>query len=305
MTKEELQKRIEKKEKDIEKIEKRIKKWSTGLRPEDIAVCEPFGNCVYGSIPRGSNWSDYHGTEEFQKAYKAYSEYKAAHANDIPSSDDWSKGPNISELYSAYRDLGENKFTLKKYQDELNKLTNYENEEKIEVIWKFLQDWKQRVIDFVKVNAEEYLELKRGYKAARDKFNKENPDASYWKKNQFEREYWDKVLDLTKRVSHINVEYKGDNYFDYKPEYVSVTINNDELNKILDKDIRNKYTRLIEEITSITGEITDATDLSIGGKGDINGIVIGKEGKAKVNTFGAGGWNIQIAHYRTKITEVK
>jgi len=46
MDKNELLRRIEKKEKDIEKINKRITKWSKGLRPEDIAVCEPFGNCV-------------------------------------------------------------------------------------------------------------------------------------------------------------------------------------------------------------------------------------------------------------------
>ena len=40
-------------------------------------------------------------------------------------------------------------------------------------------------------------------------------------------------------------------------------------------------------------ETTDASDLKITA-GDLNGTIIGNRGKAKVQTVGAGGYNIQI-----------
>ena len=41
------------------------------------------------------------------------------------------------------------------------------------------------------------------------------------------------------------------------------------------------------------------------GIGDINGIIVGTEGKAKIQTIGAGGYNIQCFHFRTLIHEIK
>lgn len=126
MTQEQLQERITKKQSAIEKIERRISKWSKGLRQSDIDICKPFGNCIYG-------------TEEFQAANKNYHNYLEIN-KDIPSSEDWNKGPNIGELRDAYRDLGESRHTLKKYQDTLANLDKFESEEKVEVIWNFLMN---------------------------------------------------------------------------------------------------------------------------------------------------------------------
>lgn len=53
------------------------------------------------------------------------------------------------------------------------------------------------------------------------------------------------------------------------------------------------------------GTITDAAALYIGPEGDINGIIVGTEGKAKIQTIGAGGYNIQCFHFRTLIHEIK
>ena len=70
------------------------------------------------------------------------------------------------------------------------------------------------------------------------------------------------------------------------------------------KDCKARYFQLVEEVTEITGIIQDATNLHISG-GELNGIIIGERGKAKINTFSAGGWNIQCYHYRHKVTKVK
>ena len=58
-------------------------------------------------------------------------------------------------------------------------------------------------------------------------------------------------------------------------------------------------------IMSTVGTITDTAALYIGPEGDINGIIVGTEGKAKIQTIGAGGYNIQCFHFRTLIHEIK
>ena len=56
---------------------------------------------------------------------------------------------------------------------------------------------------------------------------------------------------------------------------------------------------------STVGTITDASALYIGPEGDINGYIVGTEGEAKIQTIGAGGYNIQCFHFRTLIHEYK
>lgn len=302
---EKLQERIEKKNKDIEKINRRIAKWAKGLRPEDVAVCEPFGNCVYG-------------TPEYQKASDNYREYIKTH-KDIPSSDEWSKGPNISELSNAYSDLGEAKNVVAKYQTEIDKLNNFENMEKVEVIWNFLMQWKELAREWYRRNAKRYFELKKGYKEAKQKFlddfaaehgvDKYGKPAkpAYWLERNWENNYYFNITALTQEITKLEHEYyypDPENHWDCEYRLVSYKVDEELLEKALAKEVRAKYTVLINEITHITGEIIDAKGLHIGGKGDINGIVIGEKGKAKVNTFSAGGWNIQCFHYRCKVTKI-
>ena len=69
--------------------------------------------------------------------------------------------------------------------------------------------------------------------------------------------------------------------------------------------VERKLLDLIGRIMSTVGTITDAAALYIGPEGDINGIIVGTEGKAKIQTIGAGGYNIQCFHFRTLIHEIK
>ena len=77
------------------------------------------------------------------------------------------------------------------------------------------------------------------------------------------------------------------------------------LEKTMDEEKRAKLLDLISRIMSTVGTITDAAALYIGPEGDINGIIVGTEGKAKIQTIGAGGYNIQCFHFRTLIHEIK
>lgn len=77
------------------------------------------------------------------------------------------------------------------------------------------------------------------------------------------------------------------------------------LEMVLEAEKKAKILDLMARIEKITGKIVDAEYLKIGPKGDLEGIIIGEKGKAKINTIGAGGYNIQCYHFRTLIHEYK
>lgn len=76
------------------------------------------------------------------------------------------------------------------------------------------------------------------------------------------------------------------------------------LEKEIEKDKNNKRALFIARVKEITGKITDASWLTIGDNGEINGAVTGEKGKAKVETISAGGWNIQCYHFRVLVREL-
>lgn len=77
-----------------------------------------------------------------------------------------------------------------------------------------------------------------------------------------------------------------------------------QLAKDLNEEANRKYDFIIERTNAIVGEITDASGLSVGSKQDLNGFIVGTRGTAKVQTIGAGGYNIQCFHFRTLINAV-
>jgi hypothetical protein len=78
-----------------------------------------------------------------------------------------------------------------------------------------------------------------------------------------------------------------------------------KLDKVLEQEANRKYDFIIERTNAIVGKITDASNLKVGAKQDLNGFIIGTKGRAKVQTIGAGGYNIQCYHFRTLINEMK
>lgn len=289
MTKEELQTRIDKKNKDIEKILKRIAKWTAGMNPDAISVC---ANCelVYDDPKR-------------PEAFKAFKAYQDTHRDDptvFRQDWDYNKGPNLDEAYRAYCDLAEAKATLGKYTVQMDKLVNFENEEKIEAIWQFLLDWKELAYRWYHDQAKRFFELKVGFNKALADWERANPEHTRWDERAFHARYWEGIDNFTQDIVTIKHRYEG---YEYVPD--SYVVDDAKLLKALDAEVRAKYEKLIQEITHITGEITDASNLSVGGKGEINGTVVGVNGTAKVLTFMAGIYHIvQRPHYRTTVRKV-
>ena len=78
----------------------------------------------------------------------------------------------------------------------------------------------------------------------------------------------------------------------------------DWLRKKLKEERRRKQLNLMAKVFKIVGVIQDASHLTLDERGDLNGIVYGTEGKCKVTTIGAGGYNIQCYHLRMLVKEL-
>lgn len=75
----------------------------------------------------------------------------------------------------------------------------------------------------------------------------------------------------------------------------------DAIRKFYEQDAKAKIIDLMNRISIVVGEITDASGLHIGRTGGIEGLIRGTIGVARIETIGAGGYNIQCFHYRTLV----
>jgi hypothetical protein len=76
------------------------------------------------------------------------------------------------------------------------------------------------------------------------------------------------------------------------------------LNKVLEDEKRRKAIDLVNRITEVVGTIEDASRLDVSAKGNLDGIIYGSLANAKIETIGAGGYNIQCFHYRTLVNKI-
>ena len=92
--------------------------------------------------------------------------------------------------------------------------------------------------------------------------------------------------------------------------YEFMNITDEEIHKSNVKASERLILNLWNRIREIVGEVTDYSGLHMtqGNEWEgtvINGVVEGTNGKALVETIGAGGWNIQKFHYRTLVKRIK
>lgn len=289
MTQEQLKERITKSEAKIEKIERRIKKWQDSMNEES---CLKHYDYML-------SW----GKTIDQILSQYYDEY-------IKNCE--------YELKLANNDLSDTKLLIEKYQNILNLELAKENEfenNKILVIWNFLLNYKEQVAKYIRNNMSvlnEYYETNRKlcdwhnnnrYKVYNGEMTKEEYDKVYNEINKKERELKQGIHPYTQEVATK----------DYSKEDSTYVVNESKLEEILLKECKLRYFELVNQVTEITGTITDATNLAIHG-GELNGIIIGEKGKAKVQTFSAGGHSTHIIvnekhgqcfHYRTRVDRVE
>ena len=223
-----------------------------------------------------------------------------------------------SDLKWTLRDIEEATIALKDYQAKLATEVEKDASRNVPAIVEFLDMWRERVVEFYSRGFEAYYAEQ---KALRELYN--NLTTKYY----YKAEEPDQVAYEEAKESFNNKCY---GYYEVrnftnrwgKPDTTKVKVRDGEyewlqpyrrekditeaitaLRKDLDKEWVRKYDFIIERTNQIVGQITDASNLSIGEKQDLNGYIIGTKGTAKVQTIGAGGYNIQCYHFRTLINK--
>lgn len=211
------------------------------------------------------------------------------------------------DLRITTSDLAEARKSLAKYQGQLVEAQDKAASRNVPAITEFLNAWKDRMTEFytkrfslypeaVKKFDQDMKPYKLDYFQER-KFRKEKPDE--WKAWDNERKALKGMFETRFGflAPYINRVYNPTTQW-----YDSWELDTDKLEQDLQQEYNRKYDFIIERTCAIIGQITDASNLCIGAKDDLNGYIVGTKGMAKVQTIGAGGYNIQCFHFRTLIT---
>lgn len=225
---------------------------------------------------------------------------------------------NENDLKWTLRDIEEATAALQKYQDQLTSEMEKEASRNVPIIVEFLNMWRERVVKFYTEGLSLYYSEKH---AVEDLYHKIN-NKYYYKAEEPDQIAYEEARDIFRKKCYgyfekrdfINrwgkpdtntIKVKDGEYEWLRPYFNERTIEEAiiSLRKDLDQEWNRKYDFIIERTNKIVGQITDASNLTIGAKHDLNGYIIGTKGTAKVQTIDAGGYNIQCYHFRTLINK--
>lgn len=267
-----IQKRITGKEKELDKLTKKL---------ERIRKAEAF------------NWDDDHNPYY-------YREYDLKHC--------------LEDIEAAQKALAD-------YKEQMVAEIEKANSRNVKVIVDFLEMWKGRVREYYGDGLKAYyneMETVHNIMNAHEAFRWGSPeyneaktkaDAAYeaWHTKCNGKYETKQDVTHTGRMITRRVKVRDGEYEYLKPYSGERTLEEAlaRLERDLVQEANRKYDFIIERTNHIVGTITDASNLEIGDKDDLNGYIIGTKGKAKVQTIGAGGYNIQCFHFRTLINPMK
>lgn len=187
------------------------------------------------------------------------------------------------------------------------------DDNRIEAIEKFLQDWKQKAfLYYTNLKKEMTDKKKEQHPITRENLSKLTVN-SWSSVKKYSDEQIEKILNeidtmpkymIEKLLSNITYqEYKKWEKQHTKAELIicEKAYNDIELNKILDKEVISRRKKLIHQVEKKAGKIVDVSNLYWGLDAGINGTIIGELKTVKVETIYAGGYNIQCLHYRVLI----
>lgn len=190
------------------------------------------------------------------------------------------------------------------YKNECKKLVKYTEEleavkaeyealpklEEVPAIKSFLDAYGKKILSWIEECHKLFPEKREELDSRKKQFLEEHPEYN----------------------SYGNLFYKGNREFERQnyillDEIESLGLGNSlykDREDFVERDKELKYIDLVEKVKAICGKVTDASCLRVGEKGELNGYIDGDSGRAKIQTFGAGGYNIQRYHFRTKVTRI-
>jgi hypothetical protein len=213
----------------------------------------------------------------------------------------------LDDIKGAKKKLAEAERILAGHQEKLDKEVekdNFINDNIPQVIKDFLEQWKEMVIEWYKRRYVAYLEYA-------DKLEKQAKQAEI---DLGIEKYRRPTREQDKQLKEMGLDYRSIQA--KKAQFAGAVVlhmttlrkeeeRNAWLEAKIEEEKRAKMVDLINRVNAVVGTITDATGLEISEKGNLDGIIKGTKANAKVETIGAGGWNIQVFHYRTLVHEIK
>jgi hypothetical protein len=213
----------------------------------------------------------------------------------------------LEDIKGATKKLAEAERILAGHQERLQaeqEKDNFINNNIPQVIKDFLEKWKEMAFDWHVKRHESYLAFAKKLDAEAKQAEIDLGIEKYRRPTR-EQEKQLKEMELDYRsVQARKAQYAGAVVLQmctYRKEEERLAY----LDKLLEEDKRAKMVDLINRINHVVGEIQDATGLRISEKGNLDGIIKGTRADAKIETIGAGGYNIQCFHYRTLVHEIK
>lgn len=204
--------------------------------------------------------------------------------------------------------------TKKKIQEYNSRLQYWRDKKKAEdkkndipvipAIEEFLANWKTQADAYYRQQVANFAKWSKEYNNYYTKTMKELEETYGHRVHRL-----DKEMEEIKKSKKVNHSYRNEyirNHFTQEIVFLYESEDLDtELNKMLDREVQNKRVDLYSRCSAVVGVITDASGLKVGENGSINGVVIGEDGKAKVETILAGGYAIQCLHYRVLVNPIK
>lgn len=197
------------------------------------------------------------------------------------------------------REIEELKKSIEGYNKQLKEVQSIEE---IPVLREFINNWKVLATEYY---TEEYQKLMK-YK----KYLKEQEKIfEEWIKETTGHQYYGSYT-ATKEIEDKRKELKIDH--DSRKKYLNMNFDavvlgldksgwKKQIDKIVNNEAERKYINFLNRIKKAVGKTLDCSGLHIADNLEINGIVKGELGSAKVETITAGGYNIQCYHYRVLV----
>ncbi len=168
----------------------------------------------------------------------------------------------------------------------------------------------EKEIAEIKASLETYRKQLAGETEKEEMFVREIPELMKRMQNELVTlwDEWDK-----KRRDELKAAYRELGYREFYKKYKRADgefkdKTDDEIHKSNEKDAKALIIDLYNRVKHITGDVTDwngiSAEVGTWGFTVLNGIVLGKQGKCRVESILAGGYNIQRLHVRVLTHEI-
>ncbi len=296
MSEQELLDRISKCNDKIAKIQKRIEKWESKKSEEAfIKDHAPWESENPKSIKTmqdliNANW---------ERLHNRYAEYtlEEAEVSIRKYYQEWLDNCD-KEIGYANRDLVDVQNTINTYNNRLQLVQEKNARPVIQIFKDFFENWKQEIIEWLEPKIEQYYDLNsKACELHNNRYSLIGLGKMFETKEEWEEEY-KKIRSQERDIRDI--------------PWVKIALEKGmgkrglgDFDKYLTNYMNDRYDELVVKVTEHVGNITDVSNLRVGYDGGLNGIIIGDQGKAKVETIVAGGYNIQCRHYRCLVHKLK